>query len=132
MILDTNVLLRASIDDDPAQTSEARALVDAAERLVISNTTLCEYAWVANRNYKESRKNIADAIRALIADPRTIIDGDAVTAGLAFLDAGGDFADGVIEFEGRRLGGKVFATFDRQAAAIVRAQGRQCLLLGAE
>lgn len=132
MIIDTNVLLRASIHDDPAQTPEARAIVAAAERLVISNTTLCEFVWVAGRNYKESRKDIADAIRALIADPRTIIDRDAVTAGLAFLDAGGDFADGVIEFEGRRLGGKVFATFDRQAAAIVRGQGRQCLLLGAD
>ncbi len=67
-----------------------------------------------------------------MSDKRVVAQRDAVTAGLAFLDAGGDFADGVIEFEGRRLGGKVLATFDRQAAAIVRGQGRQCLLLGAE
>jgi hypothetical protein len=31
------------------------------------------------------------------------------------LAAGGDFADGVITYEGRRLGGAVLASFDRRA-----------------
>lgn len=124
--------LRASIGDDPLQSPKARAALAAAERVYISTTTFCEFAWVAGKNYKEKRSEVARSIRALIADPRTEVDREAVDAGLAFLDAGGDFADGVIDFEGRRLGGQVFATFDRRAAAIIRAQGRQCLLLGVE
>jgi hypothetical protein len=35
-------------------------------------------------------------------------------------ESGGDFADGVIAFEGRRAEGQVFATFNEKAAALVR------------
>ncbi len=46
------------------------------------------------------------------------------------LEAGGDFADGVIAFEGRRLGGEIFASFDRTAVGLVTAQGGDTHLLG--
>lgn len=46
------------------------------------------------------------------------------------LAAGGDFADGVIAFEGRRLGGEVFASFDCEAVELVAAQGGDTRLLG--
>ena len=39
------------------------------------------------------------------------------------LAAGGNFADGVIAFDGRRLGGEVFAGLDRRAVDLVEAQG---------
>ena len=39
------------------------------------------------------------------------------------LGAGGDFADGVIAFDGRRLGGTVFASFDRGATELIAANG---------
>jgi len=38
------------------------------------------------------------------------------------LDAGGDFADGVIAHEGAWLGG-TFVSFDRQAVTLLQAQG---------
>ncbi len=44
-------------------------------------------------------------------------------AGLAVLEAGGDFADGVIAFEGSRLGADVFVSFDRRAAKAVASIG---------
>jgi predicted nucleic-acid-binding protein len=44
---------------------------------------------------------------------------------------GGDFPDGVIAFEGRRLGGTVFAAFDRKAASLIAAQGHAVDLLPA-
>jgi len=47
------------------------------------------------------------------------------------VEAGGDFADGVIAIEGERLGGRTFATFDRKAARIFAASGRDCRLLAA-
>jgi hypothetical protein len=43
--------------------------------------------------------------------------------------AGGDFADGVIVFEGRRLGGSVFTSFDRKAIEPVAAEGGATRLL---
>ncbi len=45
------------------------------------------------------------------------------------LDAGGDFADGVIAFAGRQMGGAVFASFDRKAVALVAAAGGETQLL---
>ncbi|MDK4731056.1 type II toxin-antitoxin system VapC family toxin [Rhizobium sp. CNPSo 3490] len=132
MIVDTNVLVRAAVDDDPKQTEQARILMREAERLFVSNLTFCEFVWVVGRIYRKSASEIAATIRLLIADRKIVYDRAAVEAGLSFLDAGGDFADGVIVFEGRRLGGEVFATFDRKAAAIVESAGRACLLLSSE
>lgn len=45
------------------------------------------------------------------------------------LDAGGDFADGVIAFEGRQMGGETFVTFDRRAAKLLEAGGNPITLL---
>jgi len=132
MIVDTNVLVRAAVDDDPKQTERARILMREAERLFVSNLTFCEFVWVVGRIYRKSASEIAATIRLLIADRKVVYDRAAVEAGLSILNAGGDFADGVIVFEGRRLGGEVFATFDRKAAAIVESAGRACLLLSSE
>jgi predicted nucleic-acid-binding protein len=44
------------------------------------------------------------------------------------LDAGGDFADGVIAYEGHWLGAEVFVSFDRKAMKLMKAQGRSVRL----
>lgn len=74
---------------------------------------------------------MAKVIRDLVLDPKVVCDHDAIEAGLAILDSGRDFADGVIAAEGRRLGGTVFATFDRKAASLIAAQGHAVDLLPA-
>jgi len=51
------------------------------------------------------------------------MDRAAVEAGLAMADAGGDFADGVIAFEGRALGGETFVSFDKKAVRLLRDIG---------
>jgi predicted nucleic-acid-binding protein len=53
----------------------------------------------------------------------------AVEAGLAMLEAGGDFADGAIAFEGGRLGGDVFVSFDKQAMKLLQARRESARLL---
>jgi predicted nucleic-acid-binding protein len=132
MIADTNVLVRAWARDHEAQSQEAISKLSAAERIYVSNSALCEFVWVARQVYKQTRGDIAGYIRLLVEDERVLVDSQAVAAGLLFLDAGGDFADGVIEFEGRMLGGETFVTFDRRAAGIVERQGRKSLLLAGE
>jgi predicted nucleic-acid-binding protein len=59
------------------------------------------------------------------------MDRDAAEAGLAMLDLGGDFADGVMAFEGKWLGAETFATFDKRAAQLIEAQGGSARLLTA-
>jgi hypothetical protein len=60
-------------------------------------------------------------IRSLTESAAVRVDRPAIEAGRAMLAAGGDFADGVIAFEGRRLGGEVFASFDRTAIELIAA-----------
>ena len=45
------------------------------------------------------------------------------------LDAGGDFADGVIAYEGSWLGAETFVSFDRRAVKLLEAQGKSAQLL---
>jgi predicted nucleic-acid-binding protein len=53
----------------------------------------------------------------------------AVEAGLAVLKAGGDFADGLIAYEGNWLGGDTFVSFNRKAVSLIAKQGQQARLL---
>lgn len=132
MIVDTNVLVRAAVQDDAKQTERARTFMREAERLFVSNLTFCEFVWVVSRVYRKSAFEISATIRLLISDRKVVYDRIAVEAGLSFLDVGGDFADGIIVFEGRRLGGETFVTFDRKAAAILKEARQNCLLLSVD
>lgn len=65
--------------------------------------------------------DIAAAIRALLDTANLVVNRPAAEAGLAMLEAGGDFADGVIAHKGQWLGGsETFVSFDRQAVALLR------------
>lgn len=126
---DTNVLVRAVVIDDAKQTRAAQATLQSAEIIAITSSALCEFVWVLWRIYGISKADIATAIRKLIDDAKVATNRAAVDAGLAALEAGGDFADGVIAFEGASLGGDTFASFDKEAASLLKKQGRAALLL---
>jgi len=126
---DTNVLLRATIGDDPDQARRARQLLGAAELVAMPLVALCEFVWVSRSAYRRPSREIAAVIRTWLTSPTVHLDRASVEAGLAMLDAGGDFADGVIAFAGRQLGGAVFASFDRKAAERVAAAGGETHLL---
>ena len=127
---DTNVLVRAAVMDDPAQGAIAAEALLQAEAVAVTLPSLCEFVWVLTRAYKRSVADVAAAVRALVEGASVLVDRPAVEAGLAVLERGGDFAHGVIAFEGRRAGGRVFATFDEKAAALIHATGGETRLLG--
>ncbi|WP_428534747.1 hypothetical protein [Rhodopila sp.] len=81
------------------------------------------------RGYRLPLQEIAEATRRLISVANVVVDRPTVEAGLAVMDAGGDFADGVIEYEGRRLGAESFISFDRHAVTLTRANGAAARLL---
>jgi predicted nucleic-acid-binding protein len=126
---DTNILVRAAVGDDPVQARIAADLLLRAELIAVPLPVLCEFVWVLLRRYGRDAREIAAAIRDLIDSANVRLDQAAVEAGLAVLEAGGDFADGVIAFDGRRLGGEVFASFDRRAVELISATGGEAHLL---
>lgn len=127
--LDTNVFVRVVVGDDPAQSRSAQAALKKADLIAVTTTMLCECVWVLSRGYRLPLNEIASAIRSLIASSAVEANRLAIEAGLTAMDAGGDFADGVIAFEGASLGGDTFASFDKDAVALLKRQGRAALLL---
>jgi predicted nucleic-acid-binding protein len=127
---DTNVLVRVAVQDDLWQAQQAMAVLQEAQLVAITLPTLCEFVWVLSRGYKKSTAEITDAILHLFNCHNVSMNRPAVEAGLALLQAGGDFADGVIAHTGAELGADEFVSFDQKAVAIMQAQGGSARLLG--
>ncbi|WP_250464520.1 type II toxin-antitoxin system VapC family toxin [Caballeronia sp. GAFFF2] len=126
---DTNVLLRTIVDDDAIQTTRAVALLDTADMVAVSLQTLCEVVWVLRGQYDVTRADIAFAIRTLLSTSNVVVNRPGAEAGLALLDAGGDFADGVIAYDGSWLGAETFVSFDKKAVSLLTKQGQAARLL---
>ncbi|MFM8768691.1 MAG: type II toxin-antitoxin system VapC family toxin [Rubrivivax sp.] len=128
--VDTNVLVRAAVQDDAKQAAMASKLLKEAELVAIALPCLCEFVWVLRRVYGLTSSDAVQAIKALMAARNVEMNRLAVEAGLKVLEAGGDFADGVIAHEGRWLGAQTFVSFDKKAVALVSAQGEVARWLG--
>jgi predicted nucleic-acid-binding protein len=127
---DTNVLVRAITGDDERQSELAQAELERADIVAVALPSLCELVWVLSQGYKIASDDIAGAVRTLTSAANVAVNRPAVEAGLALLDAGGDFADGVIAYEGNWLGGETFVSFDKKAVKRLTAQGESARLLG--
>ena len=127
--VDTNVLVRAAVRDDPEQTEVATRIMARAEMLAIALSSVCEFVWVLRRVYGYRAPRIAEAIRVLLAAENVETNRPAIDAGLDMLDAGGDFADGVIAYEGKWLGAETFVSFEKKAVEMLTAQGVSARLL---
>lgn len=127
--VDTNVLVRACVQDDPEQASIAVKVLRDAALIAITLPCLCEFVWVLRKTYRRSNSQVAETIRKLAGASNVVTNGPAVEIGLLSLEAGGDFADAVIAHEGRWMGGTNFVSFDKQAAAFHKEQGQNVILL---
>lgn len=126
---DTNVLIRAAVQDDLHQARRAAKVLGEADLVAVPVPVLCEFVWVLRRGYKKSAADVSDAIRRLMRSANVVMNRTAVEAGLSALDAGGDFADGVIAYEGEWLGAEEFVSFDSKAVSLLQAQGGHARLL---
>lgn len=126
---DTNVLVRAITGDDERQSKLAQAELAKADAIALALPALCELVWVLSQAYKVPTTDTAEAVRRLMNGANVLVNRLAVEAGLAMLDAGGDFADGVISNEGNWLGAETFVSFDMEATKLLAAQGGSVRLL---
>ena len=127
--VDTNVLSRAVVRDDEIQAAAADRILKSAELIAVTLPCLCEFVWVLRRLYEIDRGDIAAAIRALADTANVTLNRPAVEAGLAVLNAGGDFADGLIAYEGNWLGAETFVSFDKKAVTLLAKQKYETRLL---
>lgn len=126
---DTNVLARAILQDDAAQCRTAREMLLGASLIAVSLPSLCELVWILRQGAKLSKEDVAMAIRALLDAGNVVMNRPAVEAGLVLLEAGGDFADGIMAHEGKWLGGEIFVSFDKKAVSLLSKQGELAQLM---
>jgi predicted nucleic-acid-binding protein len=127
--VDTNVIVRLIVADDEAQQRRSLETIEQAELVTISVSSLCELYWVLDRVYRMDRHDVSHAIRVLLGIGNVVTNRPAVEAGLAISDAGGDFADGVIAYEGHWLGSEMFVSFDKKAVRLLNGRGIAARLL---
>ncbi len=126
---DTNVLVRAMTGDDERQSKVAQAELAKADVVALALPALCELVWILSQGYKIPSAKIAEAIRRLMNGVNVVVNRPAAEAGLALMEAGGDFADGVIAHEGRWLGADTFVSFDKKPVKLMETQGDTVRLL---
>ena len=121
--LDTNVLVRFLVQDDPEQ---ARMAGEMIERLTgtdpgfVGREVLVELVWVLERAYGYSRSEIAGALDGLLSATELVIEAadDVGPALELYRNDGYGFADLMIAAAARRVGAAELVTFDRKAARL--------------
>jgi len=118
--LDTNVLVRYLMQDDPVQSPRATAFIEqrlgAAEPGFISVVAMAETAWVLERSDGLSAAEIATAIERTLQIDRFLVEREqeVFTAMITLREGGGSFADALIAEFGQRAGCERTVTFDRK------------------
>ncbi|MFU8892158.1 MAG: type II toxin-antitoxin system VapC family toxin [Luteolibacter sp.] len=109
--VDTNVIIRFLVDDNPAEGKRARRLFET-HRVLVPESVLLESEWVLRAVYGFSRDEISRAFRALLQLTNVIVDDRAgVMQVFDWFDEGFDFADALHYARSTEL---EFKTFDRK------------------
>ena len=122
--LDTNVLVRYLVQDDPTQTRQANTLIDRAAAqetaMFINHVVMCELAWVLGRGYGYARTALAEVIEKILLGRQFEIEKKNLvwTALANFKASRADFADCLIGVINDLAGCDSTLTFDRTAASL--------------
>jgi predicted nucleic-acid-binding protein len=118
--LDTNVVVRLLIGDDPQQTPIAeKAFLDAIASggVYLPDVVLAEVAWVL-RGYDLERTTRYQLLERLVRTRGVVVDDmDAVIDALEQFRLGGDLADQLILARAASTGALPVLSFDRRFAA---------------
>lgn len=116
--IDTNVLVRYLVKDDPEQAREARELLEGLtpdSPGYICREVLVELVWVLGRAYRFSRAQIAFVLDQLGSTDGLVVEAgdDVAHAAIRYGIGGADFSDLMILAAAERAGAGPLYTFDR-------------------
>lgn len=121
--IDTNVLVRYIVQDDPVQSAQASQFIesdDSEESIYINGIVLCELVWVLESAYGYPRKSIAKVIEQILKTRQfRIHEPDILWQSLSgYKNDGADFADHYISHLNHINGCEYTVTFDKKAAKL--------------
>lgn len=116
--VDTNILVRVVLEDDPKEALLAKSFLQKAvknKQLFVSSYTLLELAWVL-KTKKRSREEICSAILTLVDSPGIVIGQKAVVlrALEEYTKGKADFGDYFILSEGLSHNVPRLVSFDKE------------------
>jgi predicted nucleic-acid-binding protein len=120
LAVDTNVLVRVLVGDDPAQRraamSRLRRMRRKGEGALVGPVVVAETGWVLGSVYGYDRKQIVAAFRGVLATPPFVFaQRDAVIAALGAYESGpADLSDYLVLELARAEGCTKLLTFDRK------------------
>jgi predicted nucleic-acid-binding protein len=110
--VDTDVIVRYLVGDDPAQADSARRVI-GPEPVFVARTVLLEAEWVLRGVYELPARQVISALRALAGLPGvTVEDASLVARAMDWADGGMDFADALHLAAAGGCSG--FLTFDKR------------------
>ena len=121
--LDTNVLVRYIMQDDPRQSAKATRLIESLTPDApgfVSVVSMVELGWVLSSSYELTREQLAQALGAILRTKEFVVDrADQVFRALrVFKATSADFADCLIERSAAAAGCERTMTFDVGAAKV--------------
>ena len=119
--LDTSVLVRYIMQDDPKQSPMATRLVESLtgdQPGFVPLVAVVELVWVLSSSYRLTREQQVEALDLLLRSREIVVDrADLVLqAQRRFARGGADFADCLIERIAQAQGCRTTMTFDAAAA----------------
>ena len=120
--LDTNVLVRYLVQDDPKQATLATRYIErhctVDSPCFIGHIVLCELAWVLESNYQQSRTQIASIIEQLLqVGQLEVMDPDVTWRALSdYKNSNADFPDHLMARINEAQGCEKTLTFDKKAS----------------
>lgn len=119
--LDTNVLVRYLVQDDPVQSRRATEIFERRLREdepgFVSIVAIVETVWVLERAYRLSAFEIASAVERMLQTEAIEIENEqqVYSAMIALREGQGSFADALVAALGARRGCTHTLTFDCRA-----------------
>lgn len=120
--LDTNVLVRYLVQDDPRQAAAATRFIEKQCTTdspgFIGEIVLCELAWVLESNYQQSRAEIASIIEQLLqVGQLEVMNPDVAWRALNdYRNSNADFSDHLMARTNEAKGCETTLTFDKKAS----------------
>lgn len=121
LAIDTNLIVRYLVGDDPGQAARARRLIDNND-VFVCTTVLLETEWVLRSAYGFSAVQCAKALSDFAGLPRANLEDATVAAkALGWMRQGVDFANGL--HLAKAEGCEAFISFDQDFAKAANALG---------